>query len=149
MPVNARRALSLTTIFSRLEHDPRGAHLGVAENLLHALEVDEEIFDIAEDLVTRQRDVDERLHHRTRHLVHHPVDREDAVEVPLGDVGKREQLQRLTGGCAVHDEHVELALALVLLDPHEAGDLLHPRRRRHLLGDEVVDALATRTAMLR
>jgi hypothetical protein len=103
--------------------------------------VEEQVAHVAEDLVARQRDVDERLHHRPRDLVHHPVDREDAIEVPLGDIGKRQELEGFPGGCAVDDEDVELALALVLLDPHEAGDLLHPRRRCHLLGDDVVDSL--------
>ena len=108
----------------------------VAQDLVHGDQVAHERPDLGEHRLARERHVEQRPGQRPRRGDDLVLAREDLLQPPARDVGEREQAQRLAGGRAVDDEHVEVALLVVALELQQreqlveaGGDRRAPRRR--------------------
>ena len=64
----------------------------------------------------------------------------------LAGLGQTEKTERLAGRRCVDDDDVELATVVVLGDPEQAGELVHPGQDAHLLGHHVVEAAPPQNA---
>ena len=87
-----------------------------------------------------QRDVQQRARDRPRGGQDLPLEGKDLVDPPAGDVGKRQQPQRLAGRRAVDDDDVPLAGFVVGLEPQEREELVAAGRHGQLLGRDPVHA---------
>jgi hypothetical protein len=63
------------------------------------------------------------------------------LEVPVRDVGERQEPERVGRRGGVHDDDVVPAVLVELLDMEQRGHELHAREDRHLLRRDAVHAL--------
>ena len=82
----------------RVHHEPDRRALAVAEDLVHRDQVLRQPLDVGEHGLARQRDVEQRAGERTRGGEDLALHREHLLDPPPGDVGERQQPQRLAGG---------------------------------------------------
>ncbi len=66
-----------------------------------------------------------------------PLEGEEVLEPPTAHIRKGEEPQRLSGRGAIYDHHFEAFVADVLVDPQEAGPLIHPGDDAHLLAEDI------------
>ncbi len=130
---------------SRIDH-PIGVHdqpdrgeLSIAEDLVHRDQIPDQALDLIEHVVARQRHVQEGARKRSRRGEQAAFPREDLFEPPAGDVGEREQSQRLSGRRAVDDHGVVVAGLVMPLDLQQAEELVHARGNAQFLGGDVHD----------
>ena len=124
-----------------VEDDAHRGGGGIRQHLAHSAQVEKQVLERCVNLIRWQWYAHHRLEDGPRHPHRPALPGIDLVEPPLGRVGECEQLQRLAGGRAVHDEDVVLGALSVVLDPHERGDLVHSRRIRDLVGHHLIEAL--------
>ena len=99
-----------------------------------AVEVAVQPLDRREHLVAGDRQRRHPRHDRADRLHDAPLHREDPLDVPVHDLGQRQQPQRLGGRRAVDHQHVVRADSHVRLDVDQAEDLVEAGDHGELLG---------------
>ncbi len=103
------------------------------------LEPVEELLARREDGVVGHRHADDATHGGPRELRDAALDRE-VLEPPPSGLRHREETERLAGRRRVDDDDVVVAGVVVLGDPKEVRELVHPRQGGHLLRADLVEA---------
>ena len=116
--------------------------LVVAQELVHRQQVLDQAADLGERRAAGERHVEHAARDRRRRRHDLLLPGKDALQPPAGDVGERQQAQRLAGRRAVDDDHVPVARLVVALELQEAEELVGARGDGELLGRDAVDALA-------
>ncbi len=99
----------------------------VGEELLHVIEAVEELLAGLEDRVVGHGHAHHPPEQRTGDAHRLPLDREDALEPPAARLGERKKADGLAGRRRVDHDDVVLPAVVVLGDPKERRELVHPR----------------------
>ena len=125
----------------QVQHDAHRRDLRIGQDLAHAVEIEQQVFERGVDLVRGQWHGHHRLEHRAGHAHRAARPGIDLVQPPFGGVGKSQQLQGFACRRTVDDQDVVLSSLRVVLDPHQRCDLVHPGRVGDLVGDDLVQPL--------
>ena len=121
------------------QHEPHGGEVA-GQQPLHLAQVPVPARHHLEHLRGRQRHAGRGGRSRAQRPDEPALGRQQAVEVPGERLGQGEQAQRLGGGRAVDDDEVPWPRLDLRPQLEERGDLVGPRQRGELLGDDGVDA---------
>ena len=123
----------------RVEHQ---AHTGIGadQQVVEHFQAAEQVFHRVEHRLVRDRDAGHRAQNGADDLGDLSLQGQDFLQPPASHLRERQEAQRFGGRGTVNDDDVVVATAMVLVDPQQAGQLLHPWEDGDLFRNHVVEA---------